>query len=314
MLYFPKEFFQAETRNDFYVDSTMKTVWSAELEVLAAVAEVCEKYQLPWYADWGTLLGAVRHKGFIPWDDDIDICMKRQDYQRLMQVLPKELPEGWFVYNAGCGNRQEQFWACVMNSNCISVETERLNAFHGCPFIVGIDIFPLDYLPRNRSTAAMEEAIFNLIWKTVQLVKKEDKNKRDRRDIQNAVKGIEEACNTRIDRNKDLVTQLWNLANELCMSYGENDGDYLVSYLSYIKNKKICFDKHWFDEVTYLPFETVELPVPGEYDAVLRTEYGDYTVFKQNGQSHDYPFYNKQLEQLRKMVKQMEEKAEKGGQ
>ena len=313
MLIFPKEFYQSETRNDFFIDSTMKTVWAAELEVLAAVAAVCEKYQLQWFADWGTLLGAVRHNGFIPWDDDIDICMKRPDYQKLMEVLPKELPKGWFVYNAMCGNKQEQFWSCVLNSDSISIEKERLEKFHGCPFIVGVDIFPLDYLPRNQSDAKMEEAVFNLIWKTVQLAKKNDKNKKDEKDIRNAVKRIEEICNVKISRAEDLVTQLWRLANELCMSYGEAESDKLVGYLFYARNKRVCFDKHWYDDVEYLPFENVELPVPIAYDEVLKVQYGDYMVFKQNGSAHDYPFYNKQLEQLRNIVKEMEEKAKQGG-
>lgn len=97
MLGFADGFFQAEIRENFQVDVTMKTVWAAELEVLSEIAKVCERHGLTWYMAFGSLLGAVRHKGFIPWDDDIDICLKRDDYIQLLQYLPKELPEGYVV-------------------------------------------------------------------------------------------------------------------------------------------------------------------------------------------------------------------------
>ena len=79
MLEFPREYFIDEVRDGFYVNGLMKRCWAAQLEALNDIAGVCEKYQIRWYADFGTLLGAVRHGGFVPWDDDIDICMFRED-------------------------------------------------------------------------------------------------------------------------------------------------------------------------------------------------------------------------------------------
>ncbi len=307
MLSFPQGFFENEVRDDFLVDSTMKTVWAAGLEVLAVIADVCAKYQLPWYADWGTLLGAVRHNGYVPWDDDIDICLLRPDYNRLMEVLQQELPKGWIVYNAACGHRQEQFWTCVMNSDSVSIEQERLRAFHGCPFIVGVDIFPIDYLPRDPAAADAEKTLFTLIWKTVRLAKTENPSKKDKKDLELALKGIEDFCNVKFDREKDLVTQLWKLANEVVGSYGEADADQVVEYLNYVK-WSIKMDKHWFDDVDYLPFESVELPVPYAYHQVLTAKYGDYSQKYRNTAAHDYPYYNKQLEQMRKKIQEMEER------
>lgn len=82
MLYFDKDFFLGETRNDFYIEPMIKCAWAAELEVLEVVRNICEKHNLKYFAADGTLLGAVRHRGFIPWDDDIDIMMPRDDYMR----------------------------------------------------------------------------------------------------------------------------------------------------------------------------------------------------------------------------------------
>ena len=90
MLEFQDDFFRPEIRDGFFVDATMKTLWAAELEVLNTVAEICARHNLTWYAGFGTLLGAVRHEGFIPWDDDMDIMLLRPDYMKLMEVLPQE--------------------------------------------------------------------------------------------------------------------------------------------------------------------------------------------------------------------------------
>ena len=68
---YPQDYFEDEIRDGFYVNGFMKRCWAAQMEVLTDIDRVCEKYGIKWYADCGTLLGAVRHGGFIPWDDDV---------------------------------------------------------------------------------------------------------------------------------------------------------------------------------------------------------------------------------------------------
>lgn len=310
MLQFSEDFFKDEYREDFLVDSTMKTVWAAELEVLSVIAGICEKYQLRWFADWGTLLGAVRHQGFVPWDDDIDICMLREDYQRLLAILPRELPEGWQICNSMYEGEYLQYWACVLNADCISIEEERLKNFHGCPFIVGVDIFPLDYLPRDSGQAEIQRILFDMIRKSVQLVQFKESTDEIRRELEDILVEIEGICSVRFDRTRPLVSQLWKVGNQLAASYGEADGDYLTNYSNYIGNENFIFDKHCFDDVEYLPFESVFLPVPKDWDSVLKVEYGDYMTPVRGTTAHDYPFYKKQLEELRNKVREMEEKGQ----
>lgn len=103
---FKKDFYKPGYIDGFYVDSTMKRFWAASIETLEEIDKVCRKHNIIWYADGGTLLGAVRHKGFIPWDDDVDIVMKRKDYEKFLQVAPMELPEHYKVYDSN----SEKFW------------------------------------------------------------------------------------------------------------------------------------------------------------------------------------------------------------
>ena len=86
----PAGFFEGEERCGYYVSPEMKKVWAVELDLLSEFARVCKKHNLKWWICYGTLLGAVRHKGFIPWDDDVDVVMMRSEYDKLCEVSREE--------------------------------------------------------------------------------------------------------------------------------------------------------------------------------------------------------------------------------
>ncbi len=171
MLEFQEGFFDQEVRDGFYLDTTMKTLWAAELEVLQKVAEICDRHGLKWYAAYGTLLGAIRHEGFVPWDDDMDIWVKRPDYNMLMQILPKELPEGYLVRSPLTDEGYDQYHTCLNSGNGVSITKEWLEQYHGCPFTVGLDIFPLDYLPRDEKERELLENLLAMTGRIAQLAK-----------------------------------------------------------------------------------------------------------------------------------------------
>ena len=82
----PADFFMPEVREGFYVSPVMKRFWAGQIAVLSEIDKICQKNDITWFADCGTLLGAVRHGGYIPWDDDLDIMMLRHDYERFISV------------------------------------------------------------------------------------------------------------------------------------------------------------------------------------------------------------------------------------
>ena len=91
---FEESYFRGEEKNGFYIRPMMKRYWAAHQEVILEFDRVCKKLGVEYYADFGTLLGAVRHRGFIPWDDDVDVCMLRGDYNRFRELATKEFQYG----------------------------------------------------------------------------------------------------------------------------------------------------------------------------------------------------------------------------
>ena len=91
-----KEFLKSETREDFLVDEKRKKIWAVELDLLLEFDKLCKEYSLTYFLMHGTLLGAVRHKGFVPWDDDIDVVMPRKDYDKFL-ALADTIKEPYFL-------------------------------------------------------------------------------------------------------------------------------------------------------------------------------------------------------------------------
>ena len=132
---FSKDFFKREVKCGFEIPEMMKRAWAAELEVLEVVKNVCEKNNIQYFADWGTLLGAVRHQGFIPWDDDIDICLKREEYNRLIKVLPRDLPEGFVMAGMYAGEERLRRAAFVPQIRVMADETKwNLHSYNHMPY------------------------------------------------------------------------------------------------------------------------------------------------------------------------------------
>ena len=88
------DFFYDEVRDGFYIPGIIKRAWGAQLHVLSVIDKICRKHGIQYFVYAGTLLGAVREKQYIPWDDDLDTCMLRSEFDKFKKVVETELPDG----------------------------------------------------------------------------------------------------------------------------------------------------------------------------------------------------------------------------
>lgn len=125
-------------------DEALAKLQATELDILSTVASFCESHKINWFLDAGTLLGAARHKGFIPWDDDIDIAMLRADYDRFIALASKGLPEGYSLHTYDNTQGYSAMFAKVYRDGTRFDTLETLDSH--CEQGIFIDIFPYDLL------------------------------------------------------------------------------------------------------------------------------------------------------------------------
>lgn len=297
---FDKNYFEAEVREGFYVTSDIKHAWAAQLEVLSDVDKACRENGIQYFAEWGTLLGAIRHHGFIPWDDDMDICMRRPDYNRYLKVAKDIMPEGYEIFDMNTDADNDNAIARIINGRNINCDGIHLEKFHGFPYVAGIDIFPLDYIAADEEDDKFQCDLIDIVW-TVEKLARNIENKCNEINLEKApaelelrLRQVEELCGVTIDRNKSIAQQLLRLVDKLSGLYTENEADYITLMHVWLGNKSYKFPKNYYREEVRVPFENIDIPVPAEYEAILKIKYGDYMIPVHNWDSHEYPFYVKQ--------------------
>ena len=224
------------------------------LEILLEVDKICKKHHIEYWLSSGTLIGAMRHNGFIPWDDDLDIEMMRSDYLRLMKVLPSELPEWLALQNDETDPNYFYFYAKVRDRRSKMLEQngyDRLWKEQG----IYIDIFPMEQHPiwMHKLT---EKAVGHMykIWRTST-------------DDTKAIKK---------------VRRIFDLNNKILFPCLRTFLLPLTSHLSPLITSGMGIPFHnprYAEEIFPLTthvFEGHQLPVPHDADAHLRHIFGDY--------------------------------------
>ena len=231
-----------------------------KLEILKDIIEVCNKHSLTYYLYGGTLLGCIRHNGFIPWDDDIDIALKWNDYKKLLKILKSECGNKYFVQNSFTDKEYPCLWTQIRMNGTTSmpIELKELNMHWG----ICIDIFPLISLSNNDDEFEKQRKAFTyaraLLAKDFMKAKKE-----------NAVGG------------QKVINHIPNSARHLIVKY---------IFHKYAKEPKkdmyICgldsndltrrYKYSDFSKVEFHLYEGYKMLIPSNYDSILTNTYGDY--------------------------------------
>lgn len=268
--------FDDEIICNYLVSTDMKKVWNKQLEMLDILDKVCKKYNITYFADSGTLIGAIRHKGYIPWDDDIDIVMKRADYNKFLTIASKEFKFPFLVQTVYSDNGYFRTHAQIRNSNTTAIlkcEEKYNYKFNQGIFI---DIFPLDEIPDNNIKLKIQ--LFRL--KVLKFIMYFGYQKFDA-DMSNILKFIIKYTYI-IPIICKLIVKVFGFKNifkkyEKIASKYNGKRNNRISYIAYSLGKeKHIWKKEWFSKTKRVKFENQMIDIPIGYDERLKKEYGDY--------------------------------------
>lgn len=265
------------------VTSETKKIWAVEMDLAKHLLDVCAKHNLKVWATDGTLLGAVRHKGFIPWDDDMDFVMFREDYDKLVEIGPKEFVEPYFFQSF---YTDEHSWGGVTKlrrSNTAMIERnyQSRKEFNRGIFV---DILVLDAVPDERKDFDKKYnkiACLRGLLKNYEMMNPRYYPLKTR--LKHAVISFYVLLRNPIKMHKKIESLL--ASNRIC----DNVNCALLEFYALegrdLSRMKLR-NKHWFDETIMLPFHDMQLPAPAGYDELLRVLYGDYMKPVKGVQSH----------------------------
>lgn len=264
----------AEVICDYLVTEEMKKVWKVQLELLEKFIEVCDKHELDYSLTAGSLLGAVRHKGFIPWDDDIDVAMLRDDYNKLLKIADKEFKKPYFFqtpYNDNLFRGHAQ----LRNSNTTGILEWELNQNKNLMYNQGIfiDIFPIDNVPNNKLLYEIQRKRVGLNNRILSSYYSSNKNFLFKTLPRPFIKLIG-------------YKRLYKHYEKVCSKYSyKKDGD--VGCISFIYNLHgDHINKEYYNDLIDWKFEYLHVKIPREYDKILKKRYGNYMKFKKGGTLH----------------------------
>lgn len=263
------DFFKEEVKFGYRISEAQKMICAMQLELYLLFKDICNKYGLKHWVMYGSLLGAVRHDGFIPWDDDIDVAMPRKDFNVFLQVAPKELSEPFslqcpytspncFITNVTMRNSNGTFTPKVF---------KKLDYNKGVP----LDIFPFDYCDLD-TWSHDKERIYCHVMRCVSWMKMQHPELLSKEQI--------DICE-KYYTNRPL--QDWEAIHRIA-SNPEYDGmeNMMMKVVldKYHLERDIVYKTTWFEKTVSHKFETIEVEIPIGWHDVLCVRYGnDYMKF-----------------------------------
>ncbi|MBQ3634954.1 MAG: LicD family protein [Bacteroidales bacterium] len=279
----PESFFEAEEREGYLVTAEMKTLWALEIDLLKQIEKICERHGIRWYASSGTVLGAVRHGGFIPWDDDIDLEMQREDYDRFAEIAREELKEPYFLQDYRTDPTACHCHIQVRNSATTAIlkgDLEKKFPFNQGVFV---DIFPIDRISESeKETEKMGKILLILKGRMYRL-----------RDFYYGMgPGRSEGLAARIGRAmlrpviKPILRLMQGAYRKVSMKYYRSGSTKILNTsLPPLKTKRKLYEETYGDGVE-IDFEYFKIKVPRDYEKYLGELYGDWRTPVRGGAYH----------------------------
>lgn len=248
-------------------DGRLKTVQNILLSFLLEIDRICKKHNIKYFLGGGTLLGAVRHQGFIPWDDDADIMMLREDYDKFLEIAPNELSKGLTLQTYKTDKNCHYEFAKIRLENTMFATVfsrEHKNMNNGISF----DIFCHDKTANSKLGRKIHLQA-TLFFRAMVF------NKWNKRKVDNGNKAVSAICNV-LKNIFPVSFSQWMLNRTFSFFKNKKNAKYLYDGMGRnVYNG--AFPAYYLDEVIYMDFEGCKLPVPKEYDKYLTFLYGDYT-------------------------------------
>ena len=243
-----------------------KEIQNKMLEILVYFKKFCDENHLQFTLCGGTCLGAVRHKGFIPWDDDVDVFMLREDYEKLQSLWEK--------------NADTSRYACVRSNDTINIHhsateiKDNHTTFINCHSVhddihhgLMIDVIPIDGVAPSKwaKIAQMIDAMIYCCFNFQRLPEHKSKL------IYYATK-----IALGVFRSPKIRYKFWKSAERRIARYGTAGSESVASFGEGATIMKMRFPREWFEKPAYLEFEGHSMPVPADYDEYLKISFGDY--------------------------------------
>ena len=262
---------------------TLKKIQKIEFDILQEIDTICRAHNLTYFAIGGSVLGAVRHQGFIPWDDDIDIGMPRKDYEAFLRFAVEELPEGYFLQTFFTEKNSPFYFAKVRKDNTKFVEyyIKDLDIHHG----LFVDIFPFDNVPDNDILKKLHYRLCRIASHLY------------------LSKALTTVCSSRFERKDNYKGLVRKVLHTLLLPVPKSvlfkllDGcvrmfnNKSCSEISHIVRRRLRVKLDDLYPLVYLPFGEARIPVPNNYDAYLTAQYGDYKNPPADGKRYEHMPY-----------------------
>lgn len=267
-----------EMRDGFFVDKARKKLWAIELEMLENFKQICNRHNLDWFLIGGSAIGAVRHKGFIPWDDDIDIGMKRDDFEKLIRVDKKEWKENFVVqYGLSGDGKQAHFFCRIRDTKSTGIIKEEVG--HGGVKGVFLELYPFDFVPED---PALRRRQWKKSMVLIELMQKRVYGMRG---------GKKAELFSPFARFLS-VPQLYRMWYKTCTQYNNKPGKLMdtVSIPGYSESEVDLYFAEDIEKTVEVPYEDTTVRIPVGNDRCLRKTYGDYMKLppvEQRAQHHN---------------------------